>query len=142
MFAWLKKLRGAERPIRVTAREDGLGSPKFEQAIRQLAEAVYRTVASEMAAREWSHAVLEVRYNGQGSAWLSKIRAATPSGGTVSIMMNNEIDLVLISLSAMRRTASHDEWFGLSLNVDRGRQCTIDLNYDRRCHEDASFFEA
>jgi hypothetical protein len=142
MFDWLKKLRGAERPIRVIAKEVGLGSPKFEQAIRQLAEAVYRTVASEMAAREWSYAVLEVRYNRQGSAWLSKIRAATPGGGVVSIPMNNSIDLVLISLNAMRRSASQDEWYGLNLNVDRGRQCTIDLNYDRSYHEDASFFDA
>jgi hypothetical protein len=141
MFAWLKKLRGTERPLRLIAKE-GLGSPNFEQAIRQLADAVYRTVASEMAAREWSYAVLEVRYNRQGSTWLSKIRATTPGGGTVSIRMNNDVDLVLISLNAMRRTAAQDEWYGLSLNVDRGRQCTIDLNYDPSCHEDASFFDA
>jgi hypothetical protein len=111
----------------------------FERLIKALGEAVHSQVATTLAGKHWGHAFLDVRYDKTGDAWLSKIRALGQGDESTSVKMNNQIDMYLISLNALRK-AFGDEWYGLLLTVSADRCCEVKLNYDPECSEDSSFY--
>lgn len=127
------------RPTQECRRGNHL-TEEFDRLIKQLGEAVCHRVESQMAGKEWISASLDVRYEGSGGSWLSKIRAVTTDRSYVSVKMNNDIDLVLISLET-RRKLFGAEWYGLLLTVGADRRCEIKLNYDPACSQDESFFQ-
>jgi hypothetical protein len=90
----------------------------------------------------WTHATLDVRFDKHGASWLTKLRVATPLGTTISLKMNNDIDLLLITLNSIRATVFEHEWYGLLLDIDTERHCNINLNYDPNCSEDATFYDS
>ena len=114
----------------------------FNEAIKQIAEAVYRAIESDKKNGQWSHAILSVCFDRSGSSWISKIRVHTPHGINAAIKTSNDIELALIALNAMRATIFEHEWFGLQVNVDAERHCKINLNYDPRCFEDKTFYDS
>lgn len=135
-----------------------LGLESFEQALKQLAELLLQCVETELHERQWDHAILDVRYDKEGSSWMSKIRVTMPlkagfwdkvvayiqvyelTPEIVSLRVTNEIDDVLSSLNKMRRLFK-DEWFGILMKVDSTKKCSTNLNYDSNCSEDLSFFK-
>jgi hypothetical protein len=112
----------------------------YDNLIKQLGEAFYAVVASEVVGENWRDASLDVRYVSDGSSWHKKGTVTTAAGRSVRVGIPHDIELILLHLNEVRQAWPQGPSYGLVLRVSESLEAEVKLNYDASCADDPSFF--